>query len=101
MGVTLEVGDEGKERRSQWERRERLERWVGGSTRDVSDPVSWRYGGSGPTAGVLVLGVDSGSGDAGTEGRGFDANGTESADPISESVSERTVIRSEGAMAGM
>lgn len=95
------VGDEGRERRNQWERRERLERWVGGSMREVSDPVSWRYSGSGPMVGVVVLVVEPRSGDAGTEGSGFDANGTDNADPMSESVSERTVIRSEGAMAGM
>lgn len=41
-----------------------------------------------------------GPGGGGGVGRGFDASGTEKAEPMSESVSERTCMRREGAMAG-
>lgn len=40
-------------------------------------------------------------GEAGTLGNGFEDRGTENALPISDSVSERTCMRREGAMAGI
>lgn len=63
---------------------------------DRGPPVEMRDGGARVS---LVVVRDSGL-DVGGVGRGLLARGTEKAEPISDNVSERTCIRSEGAMRG-
>jgi hypothetical protein len=48
----------------------------------------------------VVLSANFLAGDFGGIGRGLVVSGTENADPMSERVSERTCMRSAGAMAG-
>jgi hypothetical protein len=63
---------------------------------EVKGPGNLRVGGERESfVGARERGVDVGG-----EGRGWLASGAENADPISESVSERTCIRKDGAMAG-
>ena len=59
-------------------------------------PLKVRDGG----ASVSLLGSRPGTGGGGGGGSGLVASGTENAEPISDRVSERTCIRSKGAIAG-
>ena len=59
-------------------------------------PLNVRDGG----ASVSLLGIRPGPGGGGGGGNGLATSGAENAEPISDRVSERTCIRSKGAIAG-